>query len=122
MDALAYAVGCLAGLPRSAARKAAVRSAEEPLAGEWLALDLHGDDASTRRFLVGVSGNGVISSFAPMPSNDVKATTRCFDGVVTGVDIFRVVAHSFMAAFTGDFDGEVGVTSDGRSGCEDIEA
>ena len=90
--------------------------------GEWLALDLSGDDALMRRFLVGVSGNGVVSSLAPLPSNDVKATARFLDGVVTGVDIFRVVVRSFMADFTGDFDGEVGVTSHVRSGCDNIEA
>ena len=61
-----------------AAWKAAVAAAEGSLAGEVLATPLTGDEESTRRFLVGVSGKGA------------RASVRFFEGDVAAVGVFFV--------------------------------
>lgn len=76
-DSLACPAGSLVGLPLRAAWKAAVATAEERLAGELLVLSLVGDEGSTRRFLVGVSGKDV-------------------------VELFLVIARGLIADFIGD--------------------
>lgn len=70
-----------------------MEAAEGRFAGEALILGLPGDDEPTRRFLVGVSGKGALSSLAMSPSEvrRVKATERFFEGVIAGVDVFVVV-------------------------------
>ena len=123
-DSLCCPTGSLAGLPLSAAWKAAAEAAEELLAGELLVLGLLGDEVSSRRFFVGVSGKAVLPSWPPLPSETKceKATVRFFEGVVAVIDIVLVVVRGLMADFADDFSGEVGTGLGTWSGCDDVDA
>ena len=123
-DSLLCPTGSLAGLPLSAAWKAAVEAAEELLMGEPLVLGLLSDEVSSRCFFIGVSGKAVLLSWPLLPSETrcEKATVRFFEGVVAGINITLVVVHGLMADFTSDFSGEVGMGLGTWSGCDDIDA